>query len=82
MGYSGEKFDTGKVCVSFVSKAGTIAVCKNGMTIDFDEEKSTKILTEDAVTIAIQCGDGNAEGYAWGCDLTYEYVKINGDYRT
>ncbi|MBP5328836.1 MAG: bifunctional glutamate N-acetyltransferase/amino-acid acetyltransferase ArgJ [Spirochaetaceae bacterium] len=82
MGYSGEKFDTGKVCVSFVSKAGKVDVCKNGMDVDFDEDFATKVLSEDAVTIAIQCTDGSCTGTAWGCDLTYEYVKINGDYRT
>ena len=82
MGYSGENFDTDKVCVSFVSKAGKIDVCKNGMNVDFDEEFATKILSEKAITIAVQCADGSCTGTAWGCDLTYEYVKINGDYRT
>ena len=52
------------------------------MINDFDEEKAARILEEEAVEIAVKLQDGNAEGKAWGCDLTYDYVKINGDYRT
>ena len=52
------------------------------MKKDFDEEKAKQIMSEEAVEILIQCGDGSSSGVAWGCDLTYDYVKINGDYRT
>ncbi|MCI6323385.1 bifunctional ornithine acetyltransferase/N-acetylglutamate synthase, partial [Treponema porcinum] len=59
-----------------------IEVFRNGVPLDFDEEKAARILEEEAVEIAVKLQDGNAEGKAWGCDLTYDYVKINGDYRT
>ena len=59
-----------------------IKVFENGVPLNFDEEKATQILSEQAVEILVQCQDGNASGTAWGCDLTYDYVKINGDYRT
>ena len=54
----------------------------NGVPLDFDEEKARSVLSEEAVEILVTLEDGNAEGKAWGCDLTYDYVKINGDYRT
>ncbi len=82
IGYSGAEVDTCKVDVSFVSKKGEIVVCKDGAGVDFSEEKAKEILLEDEITIAVKLGDGNAESTAWGCDLTYDYVKINGDYRT
>ncbi len=82
IGYSGANVDISKIDVAFVSKAGSIEVCKNGSGIDFSEELAKTILLEDEITIEIALGDGEAEATAWGCDLTYDYVKINGDYRT
>ena len=82
IGYSGADVDVSRVDVSFVSPKGEIAVCKNGAGIEFSEEKAKEILLEDEITIKVTLGDGNAKSTAWGCDLTYEYVKINGDYRT
>ncbi len=82
IGYSGAEVDVTKVAVSFQSAAGTIAVCENGAGLDFSEDLAKKILTEDEITVHIALGDGSASATAWGCDLTYDYVKINGDYRT
>ncbi len=82
IGYSGADVDVNKIAVTFKSKAGDLFVCENGMGVDFSEEKAKEILSEDEIIIYIQLGDGNAKATAWGCDLTYEYVKINGDYRT
>jgi glutamate N-acetyltransferase/amino-acid N-acetyltransferase len=65
-----------------VSKAGAIEVFREGVPLAFDEGAAKKILAESEVTIEATLGDGNGEGRAWGCDLTYEYVRINGDYRT
>ena len=82
IGYSGAEVDVDKVDVSFSSNKGEIAVCKNGAGIDFSEEKAKEILLEREIDINITLGDGNGAATAWGCDLTYDYVKINGDYRT
>ena len=82
MGYSGEQFDPEKVDVSFASSAGSIAVCQQGRGLSFDEDLAKKILTESEVTIAITMGEGNGSCTCWGCDITYDYIKINGDYRT
>lgn len=82
IGYSGAAVDVNAVDVSFVSAAGQIEVCKNGAGVDFSEELAKKILLEKEITIAINLNSGNATATAWGCDLTYDYVKINGDYRT
>ncbi len=82
IGYSGVEVDVNRVDVSFISNKGEIPVCKNGAGIDFSEEKAKEILLEDEITIAVKLGDGDASATAWGCDLTYDYVKINGDYRT
>lgn len=82
MGYSGADFDPEKVDVSFASKAGTISVCEMGKAVDFDEDHAKKVLSEDSVLVEIDMHEGNEEVTAWGCDLTYDYVKINGDYRT
>ena len=82
IGYSGAEVDINKVDVSFVSAKGEIPVCKNGAGIDFSEEKAKEILLETEVIIKVGLGDGNASANAYGCDLTYDYVKINGDYRT
>ena len=82
IGYSGAEVDVSKVEVSFKSVKGEICVCKNGAGIDFSEEKAKEILLEKEIDILIGLGDGDACATAWGCDLTYDYVKINGDYRT
>ena len=82
IGYSGADVDVEKIDVSFASKAGTILVCQNGAGVDFSEEKAKEILTEEEIEILIALNSGQAGATAWGCDLTYDYVKINGDYRT
>ena len=82
IGYSGAEVDVMGVGVSFKSKAGEIVVCENGSGIDFSEEIAKVVLTEDEITIKVTLKDGDASATAWGCDLTYDYVKINGDYRT
>lgn len=82
VGYSGADVDINKVDVSFKSKAGTIDVCRGGSGIPFSEEEAKKVLSADEIEVLIGLGDGNGRATAWGCDLTYEYVKINGDYRT
>lgn len=82
IGYSGVDVDVHKVEVKFESKAGCIKVCENGAGVDFSEEEAKKILLEKEIDIVITLGDGEACATAWGCDLTYDYVKINGDYRT
>lgn len=82
MGYSGVDFDPEKVSVAFQSGAGSIEVCKDGRGLAFDEALAKKILTEHDITIAINIAAGSAECTCWGCDITYDYIKINGDYRT
>ncbi len=82
IGYSGANVDISKVSVSFESSKGTVDVCKNGFGVDFSEEKAKEILLEKEITIKVSLGDGEISASAWGCDLTYDYVKINGDYRT
>ena len=82
IGYSGANVDVSKVDVSFESIKGRIDVCKNGAGIPFSEEKAKEILLESEIKIIIGVGEGNGKAIAWGCDLTYDYVKINGDYRT
>ena len=82
MGYSGVDFDPDKVSISFVSEAGSVLVCENGRGVDFSEETAKTVLSEEEVIIDITLGEGDAEATCWGCDLTYDYVKINGDYRT
>ena len=82
IGYSGADVDVNKIDVSFKSNKGVLDVCKNGAGIEFSEEKAKEILLEKEIEINITAGDGNAKASAWGCDLTYDYVKINGDYRT
>ena len=82
IGYSGAEVDVSKVGVSFKSAKGTVEVCRNGAGIDFSEEIAKEILLEREIDINITLGDGCGEATAWGCDLTYDYVKINGDYRT
>ena len=82
LGYSGAQLDVAQVGVTFVSAKGSITVCTHGAGVNFSEEKAKEILLEDAVEILITLQDGTGEATAWGCDLTYDYVKINGDYRT
>ncbi len=82
IGYSGASVDVNRVDVSFASAAGEIAVCKNGSGVDFSEELAKKILLESEIEIRVTLNAGTAAATAWGCDLTYDYVKINGDYRT
>ena len=82
IGYSKADVDVNKIDVSFSSAKGELAVCKNGRGIDFSEEKAKEILLEKEITVNIVLNSGEAEATAWGCDLTYDYVKINGDYRT
>ena len=82
IGYAEADFDINKVDVDLGSKAGRIAVCRNGAGVEFSEDEAKKILTEDEIEIYIELNQGNAQATAWGCDLTYDYVKINGDYRS
>ena len=82
MGYSGAEFDPEKVDVSFRSAAGEVEVCKAGSPVDFSEERAKAVLSENEILISVSLGEGGYSAEAWGCDLTYDYVRINGDYRT
>ncbi len=82
IGYSGADVDVDKIDLSFESKYGKLEVCKNGAGIPFSEEEAKKVLSEDQVDILVTLNSGNGKATAWGCDLTYDYVKINADYRT
>ena len=82
IGYSGADVNINKIDVAFKSNKGEILVCKNGSGVDFSEEKAKEILLEKEITILVNLNDGECSSKAWGCDLTYDYVKINGDYRT
>ena len=82
IGYSGADVSINTTAVSFVSEGGRVDVCENGAGIPFSEETAKKVLTEKDITILVSFADGEGEATAWGCDLTYDYVKINGDYRT
>ena len=82
IGYSREKVDVDRIDVSFSSTAGSIVVCTRGRGVPFSEEKAKEILAEKEIDININLNLGTEEAIAWGCDLTYDYVKINGDYRT
>ena len=82
IGYSGADLNINGVDVDFKSCKGTIAVCRNGAGIEFDEDIAKTILLENEIIIDITLSDGDAQATAWGCDLTYDYVKINGDYRS
>ena len=82
IGYSGADVDVNKVGVAFRSNKGTVTVCENGAGVAFSEEIAKEILLEKEIEVLITLGDGDASATAWGCDLTYDYVKINGDYRT
>ena len=82
MGYSGAQFDPEKVDLFFESAAGKIQIMKDGVAADYSEEEATKILSEPEVTAIADIKMGNKEATAWGCDLTYDYIKINADYRS
>lgn len=82
LGYANVDFDPEKVDVSFESCAGEIEVCKNGSSVAFDEDKAKKVLDQKEIIIKINLSQGESTAYVWGCDLSYEYVKINGDYRS
>lgn len=82
IGYADAEFDINKVDVDLKSDKGEIAVCRNGAGVEFSEKKASEVLSEDEIYILINLNDGDEQATAWGCDLTYDYVKINGDYRT
>ena len=82
IGYAEAEFDIDKVDVDLASDKGTIPVCRNGSGVEFSEEFAKEVLGADEIYIHINLNQGNQEAKAWGCDLTYEYVKINGDYRS
>ena len=82
MGYSGVDFDQNDVELFFESKEGRLQVFDKGTPIVFDEDVATKILGAEEVTIFVDMHEGDAQATAWGCDLTYDYVKINADYRS
>jgi glutamate N-acetyltransferase/amino-acid N-acetyltransferase len=82
LGYSGASFDPARVTMSFTSAAGEIEVCRDGVGLAFDEDKAKKILEEPEVGISVSVGDGVGEATCWGCDITHEYISINGDYRS
>ena len=82
IGYTDADFDASNIDVSVKSSAGEVLVCKASASIPFDDDFATKILSEEYVTVEADLHDGGGEAYAWGCDLTYDYVKINGAYRS
>ena len=82
VGYAEAEFDIGAVDVVLASDVGSVHVCENGSGIEFSEEVAKKVLLEDEIRILVKIGDGEGTATAWGCDLTYDYVKINGDYRS
>ena len=82
MGYSGVQFDPEVVDLYFESAAGKIKIMENGVSAGYSEEEATKILSEPEVTAIADVKMGDAKATAWGCDLTYDYVKINADYRS
>ncbi len=82
IGYSGADVDIDRVDVAFVSSKGKVEVCRGGKGVPFSEEKAKEILSEEEILIDVDLNDGKFNATAWGCDLTYDYVKINGDYRT
>lgn len=82
VGYADAEFDINNVSVTIGSEKGSVEVCRNGAGVEFSEEKAKKILQEEVINIVISIGNGGGTAVAWGCDLTYDYVKINGDYRS
>ena len=82
LGYSGVNFDPDKVSLKYESRAGSVCVFKSGLKADYSEDEATAVLSEDEVTVVIDMAAGDAKATAWGCDLSYDYVKINADYRS
>lgn len=82
LGYSGAQFDPEQIALYFESKSGRILIYKDGTAAEYSEEEATKILSEPEVTVVVDMKNGSEEATAWGCDLTYDYVKINADYRS
>ena len=82
LGYAGVDIDTDKIDVKFISEKGEILVCENGKGYPFSEEKAKEILLENRIVIDVDMKSGDSSATAWGCDLSYEYVHINGDYRS
>ncbi len=82
LGYSGVNFDPDKVSLEYKSRAGSVRVFNRGLKADYSEDEATAILSEDEITVVIDMDAGEAEATAWGCDLSYDYVKINADYRS
>ena len=82
LGYSGAEIDVSKIDIDYISRKGRITVCQGGNVIEFSEEEAKAVLLEDEIEISVNLNDGKASAEAYGCDLTYDYVKINGDYRT
>ncbi len=82
LGYSKADFDVNKISVDFASRIGCVRLCEKGVGFDFSEEEAYKILSEDEVRIIIDLDEGGESAVAWGCDLTYDYVKINAEYRS
>ena len=82
IGYSGADVDVMKVDVAFRSAKGTVVVCEQGAGVEFSEELAKTVLLQSEIEVLIELNDGEGAATAWGCDLTYDYVKINGDYRT
>jgi glutamate N-acetyltransferase/amino-acid N-acetyltransferase len=82
MGYSGADFNQDEVDVSFASEGEEIAVCRKGASLEFSEDDAKRILKREEIEIRVKAGKGSGSAVAWGCDLTYDYVKINGDYRS
>ena len=82
IGYAHAEFDIQQVAVNLSSAKGCIAVCKNGAGVKFSEEQAKEILSEEEILVSITIGTGAGSAVAWGCDLTYDYVRINGDYRS
>lgn len=82
IGYADADFDITKIDVDMASSKGTLPVCRNGYGVEFSEDFAKEVLSEDEIMVNIILHDGEAQATAWGCDLTYDYVKINGDYRS
>ncbi|MDR2150925.1 MAG: bifunctional glutamate N-acetyltransferase/amino-acid acetyltransferase ArgJ [Spirochaetaceae bacterium] len=82
LGYAGVAFNPDRVAVSFASAAGVVQVCQQGSLFPFSEAEAKKVLSEECIGIHITVGDGNGTATVWGCDLSYDYIKINGDYRS
>ncbi|MEG0663372.1 MAG: bifunctional ornithine acetyltransferase/N-acetylglutamate synthase, partial [Anaerovoracaceae bacterium] len=82
IGYTDAEFSADNISVEMESAGGKLLFCENSGAVGFSEEKAKKILKEDQVRFIIDLNDGDGHAFAWGCDLTYDYVKINGDYRS